>query len=260
MQPAESPSREFWVFVGAGQSVVAGSWKRAETEQYHFVTVRDPIVRRLVWCRWTWTGLQRLRLSCSERLCISWTPTCWQEWDFWKSEEKLFQCKDAVETVLSCQRGCQWHWAWRSMFVVPRHVWFLEFQTAILSIQRTQHFCHNVRMGIICSPFLSGRKLFSNVFQKWHCFSLSGAFHVLLFGSVRRIRITVVVSVGCSGVPVFSSAVSLQSMFPFLLRKENKTKFFFPVFPPYPLPPRLPCDECVSSVLKTRPQKYKIDK
>lgn len=179
---------------------------------------------------------------------------------FLKIRRETLSVQRCFETVLSCQPGCQWHWAWRSMFVVPRHVWFLEFQTAILSIQRTQHFCHNVRMGIICSPFLSGRKLFSNVFQKWHCFSLSGAFHVLLFGSVHRIRITVVVSAGCSGIPVFSSAVSLQSTFPFLLRKENKTKFFFPVFPPYPLPPRLPCDECVSSVLKTRPQKYKIDK
>ena len=41
-----------------------------------------------------------------------------------------------------------------------------EFQAAILHIECTQRFCHNVRMGIICSAFLRGRKIFSNVFQK----------------------------------------------------------------------------------------------
>ena len=144
-----------------------------------------------------------------------------------------------------------------SCFAIPKKACILEFQTAILSIQCTQHFCHNVRMGIICFPFLRGRKLFSNVFQKWHCFSLSGVFHVLLFSSMCWNRITVVVSTGSSGVPVFSSAVTLESTYPFLLRKENKTKFFFPVFPPYPLPPHLQYDKCVSSDLKTYPQKYK---
>lgn len=53
--------------------------------------------------------------------------------------------------------------------------------------------------------------------------------------------------------------MSLESTYLFLLRKENKTKFFFPVFPFYPLPPHLLYDKCVSSMLKTYPQKYKID-
>lgn len=76
---------------------------------------------------------------------------------------------------------------------------------------------------------------------------------------MRWIRITVVVSAGCSGVLVFSFAVSLESTYPFLLRKETTTKFFFPVFPPYPLSPHLPYNKCVSPVLKTYPQKDKID-
>jgi hypothetical protein len=59
-------------------------------------------------------------------------------------------------------------------------------------------------------------------------------------------------------VPALPSTMSLGNTYPFLLRKENKTKFFFPAFPPSPLPSHL-LHKCVSSVLKTHPQKYEID-
>lgn len=141
----------------------------------------------------------------------------------------------------------------------PAMYGFLEFQTAILSIQCTQHFCHNVRMGIICSPFLRGRKLFSKCFPEMTLFFIIWCISCLVVQLNALDSHHGVVSTGCNGAPVFSSAVSLESTYPFLLRKENKTKFFFPVFPPYPLPPHLLYDKCVSTVLKTYPQKYKID-
>lgn len=159
--------------------------------------------------------------------------------------------------MLSCQPGCQLNWAWRSMFEAPHQAWLSEFQAAIPHIECTQRFCHNVRMGIICSAFLRGRKIFSNVFQKWHCFSLSGAFCVCRSAQ----------NVGFASQWLLLGAALGYKRFPRLwvsqvyihFSWENKTEFLFPVSPPYPPPPHLCYDKCVSSDLKTYPQKYKID-
>lgn len=81
----------------------------------------------------------------------------------------------------------------------------------------------------------------------------------LTLSSVCWIQITVVSPQAAVGHQRFSSAMSLENTCPYLLRKANKAKFFSAVFSPYPLPPHLLDDKNVSSVLKTYPQKYKID-
>ena len=144
------------------------------------------------------------------------------------------------------------------MFEAPHQVRALGISGGIFHIACMQGFCHNVRMGIICSAFLRGRKIFFNVFQKWHCFSLPGAFWVCCSAWNVGFTSEWLLPGAALGYQCFPRLRLWVSQVYIHFSWENKTECLFPVSLPYPPPPHLCYDKCVSSILKTIPQKYNI--